>query len=142
MSKFRYREARAILCGERIGRGSAREVFEMRTNPAYVVKIETGAQSFQNVSEWETWQWVNGGDMSGWFAPCEMISPCGLILVQRKVAPLRLPELPPRLPAFLCDLKPENFGLLGKRIVCCDYGTAHSTIRKVSKRLVKARWRI
>jgi hypothetical protein len=141
VTKFRYREARAILCGELIGEGSARKVYELRTNPDFVIKIETAGRSFQNVSEYETWQWVAGGPLAKWFAPCQFISPCGLLLVQRKVEPLRIAELPPRLPAFLCDLKRENFGLLAKRIVCCDYGTAHSAIRIASKRLVRAKWR-
>jgi hypothetical protein len=141
VTRFRYSEARAILCGDLIGEGSARKVYELRTNSDYVIKIETAGRSFQNVSEWETWQWVSGGPLSGWFAPCEFISPCGLLLVQRKVEPLRVAELPPMLPAFLSDLKRENFGLLAKRVVCCDYGTAHSSIRSVSKRMRRATWR-
>lgn len=140
MSQFRYREAKAILCGDLIGEGSARKVYQLRTNAAYIIKIETGGQSFQNVSEWETWLWVRATALEKWFAPCEMISPCGLLLVQRKVAPLRDSELPPKLPAFLCDLKRENFGLFDKRIVCCDYGTVQSAIRLASKRLLKAKW--
>lgn len=141
MTKFRYREARYILCGDLIGEGSARKVYQLRTNAEYVIKFETGGQSFQNVSEWETWEWVRGQSTEKWFAPCEFISPCGLILIQRKVEPLRPKELPPKLPIFLCDLKRENFGMLAGKVVCCDYGTAHSAIRGASKRLVKAKWR-
>lgn len=141
MSQFHYREARSILCGDLIGEGSARKVYQCLMNADYVVKIETGGKSFQNAAEWETWSWVRATAMEKWFAPCHLISPCGLLLVQRKVAPLRDSELPPKLPAFLCDFKKENFGLLEKRIVCCDYGTVFSAIRTASKRLLKAGWR-
>lgn len=141
MSKFRYGEARAILCGTMLGSGVARKVYELRTNPMYVIKIETRGCSFQNVAEWETWAWISGGPLARWFAPCEFISPCGLMLVQHKVTPLRTAELPERVPAFLCDLKIENFGLLKWRFVCCDYGTVQSSFRKTSRRLVRAKWR-
>jgi hypothetical protein len=141
MTEFLYNEARSILLGNRLGEGMSREVFELRTNPAYVIKIETRGQSFQNAAEWETWNWVNGGPLAKWFAPCEFISSCGVLLIQRKVAPLRDSELPARVPAFLCDLKIENFGLLNGKFVCCDYGTVPSAIRLVAKRMHRAKWR-
>lgn len=141
MSELLYNEARSLLCGDRIGQGSAREVFVLRTNPEYVVKIETAGGSFQNVAEWEIWSFVNGGPLQKWFAPCEMISNCGVMLVQRRVKPLRDHELPKKLPEFLCDLKPENYGLFNGNFVCNDYGTMGYAIRTVSRRLVKAEWR-
>lgn len=141
MSKFRWREAHWMLCGAKIGEGAARKVYHCRTNVNYVVKIETRAQSFQNIAEFETWEWVQSGPLAKWFAPCEFISPCGLILMQRKVEPVRIAELPKRLPSFLCDLKSENFGIMDGRFVCCDYGTVPSSIKSASRKLVPARWR-
>jgi hypothetical protein len=63
------------------------------------------------------------------------------MLIQRYCEPLREVELPKLLPDFLCDLKRENFGMFDGRVVCCDYGTAHSAIRRTSRKLVKAEWR-
>lgn len=142
MSELLYNEARSLLCGDLMGRGSAREVFELRTNPEYVIKIEQKGGSFQNACEWEIWSFVRGDRLEKWFAPCEMISNCGVMLVQRKVQPLRRPELPKRLPEFLCDLKPENFGMFEGRFVCCDYGTMACAVRNTSQRLVPAKWRL
>lgn len=130
-----------MLCGDFIGQGSTRKVYHCRTNDSYVVKIEVTVGSFQNVSEWNTWAWLQGGPMAKWLAPVEFISPCGLILMQRKVEPARKSDLPKRLPEFLCDLKPENFGFMDGRLVCCDYGTVASAIRTASRRLVPAKWR-
>ncbi|WP_439397025.1 hypothetical protein ACRQ5Q_08330 [Bradyrhizobium sp. PMVTL-01] len=141
MSEFLYDEARSILCGERLGQGTASEVFLLKPNPDFVVKLEITAQSFQNVAEWEIWSYVRGNPMERWFAPCKMISDSGTMLIQRRVQPLRLHELPKRIPEFLCDLKPENFGLLDGRFVCSDYGTMVRSLSLASKRLVKAEWR-
>lgn len=141
MSELLYDEARSLLCGDRIGQGSAREVFVLRTNPEYVIKIERTGGSFQNICEWELWSFVSGSPLEKWFAPCDMISDCGVMLVQRKVAPLRRSELPKRLPEFLCDLKPENFGIFQGRFVCCDYGTMACAVHNTSRRMVPAKWR-
>lgn len=143
MSKLRYNEAKWMLCGELIGRGSARETYHCRANDQYVIKIETRGGSFQNVAEWDIWNWLDGSNpMAKWLAPCQYISPCGLILMQRKVEPVRRAELPKRLPEFLTDLKPENFGMFDGRLVCCDYGTVGSALRRTSTRLVKAEWHL
>lgn len=141
LTDFLYREATSILCGDFLGEGSARKVYALRTNPEYVVKVEERGGSFQNVAEWDIWSWVKAGPMQKWFAPCEMISTCGVILVQRKVDSMRLSDRPLRLPQFLCDLKPENFGVFEGRIVCCDYGTVGSAIRTVPRNMVRAEWR-
>ena len=140
MSKFRYREMRSLVLGPKLGEGSARKVYLCRMNPEYVVKVEMGGCSFQNVAEWDIWNWVRGGSLEKWFAPCEMISTCGSILVQRRTEPVRSAELPKRVPEFLTDLKVENFGMFNGRIVCFDYGTVSSCIRRTSRKMVKATW--
>ena len=142
MSEFLYNELFAIACGKKLGQGFARSVYVLSANDDYVIKVETRAQSFQNVSEWETWSWVKEHPaLAKWFAPCTDISPSGAFLVKRRVTPLRPRERPKKLPAFLCDLKIENFGLYKGRVVCCDYGTVHSAIRDVPRKLVEATWR-
>lgn len=121
----------------------ARKVYVLRLNPEYVIKIESGRQSFQNVAEWEYWSWVKDTKIEKWFAPCELISTCGSMLVQRRVTPLRPNELPKRLPAFLdCDLKIENFGLIDGKFVCCDYGTAQFIVQQSPRHYVPAKWRL
>lgn len=141
MSKFLFREMKSIVCGNLIGEGMSRKVYELLLNPNYVIKIEDNAKSFQNVAEWEMWQWVDGGPMAKWFAPCHMISNCGSMLIQSKVEPIRTNERPGKLPAFLCDFKRENFGMLKGKVVCCDYGTGLSSIRNVPKGMKKVEWR-
>lgn len=140
-SDFRYSEALSVLRGDFLGEGSARKVYALLTNSAYVLKIETAGRSFQNVAEWEYWKWVKGTKLEKWFAPCERISARGLLLVQRRVDPPRLAELPKKVPAFLTDLKIENFGLLDGKFVCCDYGTCKVVLRHFPQRLVAAKWR-
>lgn len=135
------REFKWLICGDLLGEGVARKVYSCMLNDAYVVKIERKARSFQNVAEWDTWSWAKGSPRHArWLAPCALISPCGAVMAQRKVVPLRPEELPTRLPAWLCDLKRENFGLLDGKVVCCDYGTVNSAIRDASTKLVKATW--
>ena len=138
---FKFQELSSAMIGTFIGEGIARKVYHCRLNIEYVCKIETKAHSFQNVSEWETWLWVRGNKyLEPWFAPCFHISGGGTVLIQRYCEPLRDADLPKQLPSFLCDLKRENFGMLNGRIVCCDYGTSHSSIRVASRKLVKAKW--
>lgn len=142
MSKFNERELESVLCGSLIAEGSARKVYHCKPNSRLVVKIERAARSFQNVAESEIWSFVMGDkEMQKWFAPCVFISNAGTVLIQDKVEPLRQRDLPKSLPAFLVDLKIENFGVLDGRVVCCDYGTMMASIRTASRRMVKAVWR-
>jgi hypothetical protein len=143
MSELYGRELRSVLCGTKIGEGTARTVYVCRLNDGYVVKVERGARSFQNIVEWDTWAWVMSRPRHArWFAQCQNISPTGMVLIQRRALPVREKELPKKLPHFLCDLKPENFGLVDGKVVCFDYGTVSSVIADLNPgRLVKAEWR-
>lgn len=142
MSEFRWSEAKSLFVGEQLGRGVARKTFLLRHDPSLVCKIESKAQSFQNVSEWETWLWLSPGKKSEWLAPCVAISACGSMLLQKRTQPVRQEELPKMVPDFLTDLKRENFGMLDGRIVCHDYGTVMSKLREASSRKVRADWRV
>jgi hypothetical protein len=130
-----------LVTGEKLGEGTARQVFAYAMDEKLAIKFEGGRGSFQNVSEWELWSWVGGTKMAKWFAPCRHISACGTILLQDRCEPIQLKQLPKRLPSYLADLKKENFGMLNGRVVCCDYGMALSAIRSVPKRMQKAVWR-
>lgn len=113
-------EVMRLVCGDKISYGSARVVFEHANDKARVIKIEDGAQSFQNILEWNIWHEVEGTKLEKWFAPCYQISPSGSALIQARTKKIR--ELPKRLPSFFTDLKTNNFGEFDGRIVCHDYG--------------------
>lgn len=120
-----------ILCGEYLGGGQYRDVFELKFNTKdFVVKIETlKYRRFNNVKEWEIWQLVEGyqgeaeENITSWFAPCEQISNNGRILIQRRTKDFYIKEdkLPEKIPNFFTDVKPENFGWIGNKLVCHDY---------------------
>lgn len=135
------------LCGDFLGEGSARDVFEFRHDPTKVVKIETKSKSFQNVMEWDIWEWVRGHPLKKWFAPCHFLGGNGIVLIQSRTDPLPAKyRLPKRVPAILGDLKRENFGLLDGRLVAHDYGTANVSlqqaagVRASASRLVSCVW--
>lgn len=137
-----YQDAFNLLCGKLIGEGVHRRVFECRIRKDLVVKVEGEVgwhRSFANVTEMRFWSDHQFFDkVARWLAPCEYLSPDGLILLQKRVSPIvGLSELPKQLPSFLTDLKPSNFGLLDGRIVCVDYA---STIPNPSTRLRNVVW--
>jgi len=105
-----------------------------------VVKVESDEEhrSFANVFEWQNWT-DNQFDkrIADWLAPCVSISPCGLILLQKRIEPLRVSERPEKLPAFLTDIKDANFSMYEGRVVASDYSTI---IASIGTRLKKAEW--
>lgn len=139
-SPFIFEEAWRTLVGDQIGTGMFRTVYACLLDPSLVIKTEDREGSFHNILEWENWddnQFAPA--VARWLAPCVAISPCGGVLVQKRVDPIRPgePKLPKQIPSFLTDVKLENFGWFENRIVCCDYGYTHTTL---STRLRKARW--
>lgn len=127
-----------IVCGKKIGSGIGRKVFTNRLDPTTVIKIETRGGSFQNIMEWEVWDYVKGSKaISAWFAPCVAISPSGLVLVQKRTAPARERDFPRRVPKCFTDMKRENWGFVGNKLVCHDYGyIASSGITTKTKKAV------
>lgn len=140
MSKFWQDEYKSVLCGDMIGRGIARSVYRMVGNYEYVVKVEGAGGSFQNIAEWEAWTWLSGGPYQKWLAPCERVSTCGAILIQRFAHPVARKHLPDKIPSILTDIKQENFGMIDGRVVCFDYGTILASLRKVPSRMAKVKW--
>jgi len=136
--------AKQLLCGELLGTGIYRDVYVLKQNPEYVVKIErdmsTGA--FANATEWRNyinnreWTWF-----SCWLAPCELITEYGNVLIQRRVrteGKLKK-DYPTHIPVLFTDTKYSNFGWIGKQFVCCDYSyLVPATLHK--KKLRRARW--
>lgn len=127
-----------LLCGKLIGKGAHRSVYECKLRPDLVVKVENSSlRHFANVMESKFWadhQYY--AKVSRWLAPVEFLSPDGRILLMRK-ADSAGSNLPKQLPAFLTDVKPENFGLLDGRLVCVDYAL---TIPNPSTRMRAVSW--
>lgn len=123
-----------LFVGDRLGSGSYRHVFELRTDPTCVVKVEHSGVEFCNVVEWQVWKAVEHTPVEEWFAPCLSIDLLGLALIQKRTRPfvdeahfreelsrtrgLSDSELPP----FFDDIHFANFGMLDGRVVCHDYG--------------------
>ena len=132
------------ICGEHIGTGVFRSVFEYNLDSKYVVKIEpfnTGC----NLIEYMIWKEVEGlkGDLAWvkkWFAPCEWISPNSRILLMRRTQEEDKGKVKPeKVPKFFWDVKWDNFGWLGKNYVCHDYGQFYNMIH-YPKGMIKANW--
>lgn len=138
-TNFIHVDMMRLICGEYLGSGIGRQVYVCAINPKLVIKFESTSHSFQNVKEWEVWQAVSEVEhVKRWFAPCEMISPCGAVLIQRRTTECY--NFPERMPAFLCDFKSENYGILDGRLVCHDYGMHLMLENGMTKRMRKADW--
>lgn len=119
LNEFAY-----FMIGEEIGSGMSRKVFIHPHDSTKVIKVENSTVHFQNVREWEFWSQNKFNDkIAKWLAPCYYISDSGTFLIMERTTPLRKNETPEMLPSFLTDLKRANFGMIGKRVVCHDYGT-------------------
>ena len=125
-----FEEAFNLLCGELLGEGIHRKVFACTSDPSRVVKCETNTGIFSNAREWRNWDECRYADRwNKWLAPCVAISPLGTVLLQKRVQPLRRgDDLPDKLPAFLTDIKPQNFGWLNGKLVCHDYPQINSSL--------------
>lgn len=144
MSEATFRQAYDLLCDKLIGSGMSRAVFSSKILPDCVVKVEEDGGRFQNIVEWETWQRVKDTPSSRWFAECRWISPNGTILVMERTRPPAPSEFLAKMPAYLCDFKRTNYGMIhGKpsdRLVCHDYGTHLMFEHGMTKRMAKAEW--
>jgi hypothetical protein len=114
------------ICGEQIGSGVYRDVYLLKQDPKYVVKIERDMSSgtFANATEWRNY--IDNRDwnlVKGWLAPCEMINETGVLLIQKRVSweGKRRKDYPKYIPDVFTDTKLMNFGWIGKKFVCCDY---------------------
>lgn len=139
-----FEDAFNLFCGDLLGSGIHRKVFECKLRDDLVVKVEDNEpkyawRAFANVHEMTFWEDHKLFEpVARWLAPCEWMSPDGLVLLQKRVAMLPLDyELPKRMPTFLTDFKRENYGLYEGRLVCVDYST---TIPNPDQRLKRAQW--
>lgn len=122
--KAALKDAFKLLCGDILGQGCDRVVYQCKLMEEWVVKVEkVDPYDFSNIREHIFWhQHKDTKKIAKWLAPCGVISPDGKVLLQRKVIALDDDyELPKKLPEFLSDIKRSNFGLYEGRLVCVDY---------------------
>lgn len=139
---------RNLFIGKRLGHGVDRCTYEYigpgARDGEWIVKIEETEKDgrFQNVNEWNIWEDVKGDARHArWFAPCHAISPCGTLLIMSRTRQRSFSQYPARIPAFFNDLQYRNFGWIGQRFVCHDYGIlGWNAMQKMKNGLVKADW--
>lgn len=127
-----------FFCGGIIGQGTSRSVYEYRMDSRLVLKIDSSGQ-FNNVAEWDIYHNLKSTPYGKFLAPCVHISSCGRVLLQRKTKPVQLTDLPKDIPSFMSDSKLQNWGRIGKNIVCHDYAN-HSFYNPDSLSMVPALW--
>lgn len=133
-----------MLCGEKIGSGSYRSVYEFNLNPKkYVIKIEPMSTDC-NLTEFMLWDEIRGlkGNLEwvkNWFAPILYCSPNGKVIVMERTNPMPFKNRPDKVPSFFTDVKFNNFGWIGNRLVCHDYGFINRFIEYKNK-FQKAEW--
>ena len=135
-----HRDTFFLVAGRELGRGISRVVYACDINPDWVVKVEEDAGRFQNIVEWKIWQEAKDLPARRWLAPCLYISPNGSVLIQARTTPARPREYSDRMPAFLTDFKRLNYGMIGRRLVCHDYGTSLVLHEGLSTKLRRAEW--
>ena len=80
------------LCGEKLGSGSYRSVYEFNMNPSkMVVKVEPKSTDC-NIAEFLLWDEIQGlkGNLAWvkeWFAPIHWCSPNGKVLIMERTKP-------------------------------------------------------
>jgi hypothetical protein len=119
-----------FVCGDFIGGGCSREVFQYALDENFVVKIEQDSRG-HNWLEWNLWNMVRWTEHKKWFAECTWISTGGRILIQRKTSPLNkkpINKVPDDIPKYLTDIKPSNFGWIGNQLTCHDYAFTYDML--------------
>jgi hypothetical protein len=110
-----------LVMGDKIGHGAYRTVYEFPLRKNTVIKVAADYET-SNLLEWAVWQAVKNTPYKKWFAPCMEISRCGHFLLQKRIKPIKAGDkLPKKIPAVFNDIKKENWGWIGKQLVCHDY---------------------
>lgn len=130
------------MIGDKIGEGVARQVYEWKLDKDLVIKIQKKGLSYcvghQNIMEYMSWLAVKKNNFGKYFAPCIRISPCGGVLLQRRVE--KSNTYPDVLPEYLTDTKRGNYGILDGQFVCCDYGTNALMEFGMTRKMKKVIW--
>lgn len=130
------------ICGEKLGSGTYRDVYELKDNPRYVVKIERDMSTgrFCNATEYVNWCDLRFWDfIEPWLCPCVRITETSQVLIQKRAKPIEcIDKLPKEVPAIFTDLKRSNWGILNKRPVLLDYPYL---VFSYSKRMRTPKWK-
>ena len=114
-----------LLCGDFVGEGNSRIVYDCPIYPGYVTKISKDADNHDNIMEYEMWCSVaHQPKMNKWFADVKWLSGNGRVMIQKKAIHINdknKKNIPTKVPAFLSDMKFDNYGFIGKQFVCFDY---------------------
>lgn len=134
-----------LLCGDEIGEGIGRKVFQHNMDKNLVVKIATTQEGVRcNSNEYVLWEEIQGlkGNLAwvkDWFAPVVAISENANILIMKKTQEKEGKKRPTEVPNFFMDVHYGNFGWIGNKFLCHDYGVIFGFIN-YSKKFVKIDW--
>jgi len=120
-----------MLCGKKLGEGIHRTVYACRLRDDLVVKVEhePDHRYFANVREDMFYsEYQDNPKIAKWLAPVRFLSPDARILLQDRCEPITEADMPKMLPAFLTDIKADNFGRLKGNIVCMDYALNNQSV--------------
>lgn len=138
------RYIKRFLCGEKIGSGVYRQVYQCKLNRNYVVKIQP-APAFENQLEYRIWKEIGHiDDYAKYFAEVIWMNNTGTVLIMKKIkvighkTPIR--RLPKRIPHFFYDVHRGNYGQVRGHLVCCDYGTTSITSCWQKRKTKKVNW--
>lgn len=129
-----------LFCGDYLGHGIHRVVYEFKPDPRYVVKIIRGdaINQFSNIREWCNYQDNKEFNRLGkYMAPCVTINETGEVLIQMRVTKKPLSEYPKKIPSNFTDKKMSNCGWIGNQFVFHDY----SFLSLETTRLVPVKWK-
>jgi len=137
--KWSVKDVVEAIDGYLIGTGQYRQVFGTKLNRSYVIKWEHNleASQFCNIGEYRAWNWFYETRYAKWFAPVHFVSDDSKLLMMQRADPIKISDLPKRVPPFFGDLKASNWGMIKGKPVCIDYAIIHPK----SGPLTKPKWK-
>lgn len=96
--------------GELLGKGGSRLVYAVKGDPSVVLKQMKSIYPGTNMIEWLVWCWIKDEEIASQFARCINISETGRYLKMERLNILEVCDKLPKMPEWVTDPKPENFG--------------------------------
>lgn len=130
-----------FVCGDLLGSGISRYVFEYKLDKKYIVKVEYSNYNANSAEHliWGQIEYVQ--KVSKWFAPIKHLTCCGRVMLQRKCqTEIAYDEYPKQVPVFFTDLKYQNWGMMDGRMVCFDYAGTLLLDLRTDYKLKNAKW--
>lgn len=138
-----YEDAFNLLCGRLLGEGIHRQVFLCKVDPSLVVKVESDTTYWtgSNAAEWANWNdFMFAPAYNKWMCPCLHISPNSRVMIQKRTTPIPAHLLPTEIPAWMMDVKWENFGMLNGQVVLHDYPRINGSVSKKMVKMTPEQW--